>query len=75
MHMQGPPPPDAFSSHILPAFQHAPPQMHTPQPVQQLRPPSVTNDIKGQDPQANDMSNSTVGCILLRSQSFLISIV
>lgn len=64
MPIQGHPGP--YNPHIHPAFQ--PPPMHAPPPVPP-RPSSATHDIKGQDPKANDMSNTQV-CSLLSVLSF-----
>lgn len=58
-----PPAPPGYNPHIHPAFQSAPPQIHNGQnaPAQnaQVRPASSSTDnIKGQDPQSNDMSST-----------------
>jgi len=63
--MQMPGPPTPYNPHIHPAFQqHPPPQIHTQpqsqQPQSQPAQQSIPNDIKGQDPQSNDMSNTQV---------------
>ncbi|KAI0059169.1 hypothetical protein BV25DRAFT_1146977 [Artomyces pyxidatus] len=61
-HMQLPGGPPGYSPHIHPAFQHPPPHLaHMPPPPIQQRPPSsggTVTDIKGQDPQFNDMSST-----------------
>lgn len=48
----GLPPPGMYNPHIHPAFQHPAHVVHLPPP---MRPGA--DDIKGQDPQANDLSN------------------
>lgn len=56
--------PGPYNPHILPAFQHAPQPQVPPTPVPPRPASASSQDIKGQDPQANDMSNSHV-CLCL----------
>jgi hypothetical protein len=56
MQMHGPPAP--YNPQIHPALQQLPPHMHDLGPIPPLTPPV---EIKGQDPQSNDMSNTQVG--------------
>lgn len=61
MGMQGPPPPH-YNPHLHPSFQH-PPMPPPPPPAHaapQQRPSSAAGEVKGQDPQSNDLSNSQV---------------
>ncbi|KAL0954762.1 hypothetical protein HGRIS_003713 [Hohenbuehelia grisea] len=59
MPMHGPPPP-GYNPHIHPAFQQPlpPPPPAPPAPGTPAAPRTSGNDIPGQDPQANDMSNT-----------------
>ncbi|KAJ7726043.1 fungal-specific transcription factor domain-containing protein [Mycena maculata] len=58
-----PPPPPGYNPHIHPAFQQPYPPNHAPSQAQPAAaaaaaPRTVANDIKGQDPNSNDMSNT-----------------
>ncbi|KAJ7494589.1 fungal-specific transcription factor domain-containing protein [Mycena galericulata] len=56
-----PPPPPGYNPHIHPAFQQPYPTNHGPPPNPAAAAPAprpVANDIKGQDPNSNDMSNT-----------------
>lgn len=55
MGMHGPPPPH-YNPHLHPSFQHMGPP--PPPPIQ--RPTSASGELKGTDPQLNDLSNSQV---------------
>ena len=57
--MQGPPGP--YNPQIHPSFQHPPQVPPQPTPVHvQPRPGSADGELKGTDPQSNDLSNSQV---------------
>ena len=60
--MQGPPGP--YNPQIHPSFTHAPQVPPQPTPVHvQPRPSSTDGELKGTDPQSNDLSNSQVSIL------------
>ena len=67
--MQGPPGP--YNPQIHPSFQHPPQVPPQPTPVHtQPRPSSADGELKGTDPQSNDLSNSQVTILPRPIQAF-----